>query len=73
MTKHDKDSSRRELAQHIAAVLKHPETPVRLYNAMVDVLNDWVHFDWETPAEIERLLINAAKDEKGEFNDQATA
>ena len=59
MTKHDKESSRADLARHIAAVLKHPDTPDRLYNAMVDELNDLAHFDCETPEEIERILDRA--------------
>jgi hypothetical protein len=58
-------ASRRTLARHINAVLKHPDTPVPLYNAMVVVLNDWVEVNWENPAGIERVLETAAKQEKG--------
>ncbi len=57
-------ASRRPLARHIVAVLKHPETPVRLYNAMVDELTTWARFEWHKPAEVERSLANAALAEK---------
>ncbi len=57
-------ASRRTLARHIVAVLKHPDTPVRLYNAMVDELSTWARFDWETVAEMDRILRNAANGEK---------
>jgi hypothetical protein len=58
-------ASRRPLARHIVAVLKHPETHVRLYNAMVDELTTWARFNWETVAEVDRILLNAANDEGG--------
>ncbi len=58
-------ASRRTLARHIVAVLKHLETPVRLYNAMVDELTTRARFDWETVAEVDRILLNAANDEGG--------
>ncbi len=64
MTKQEKEATRRTLARHIVAVLKHPETPVRLYNAMVDELTTWARFDWETVTEVDRILLNAAKGEK---------
>ncbi len=57
-------ASRRTLARHIVAVLKHPETPVRLYNAMVDELTTWARFEWETVAEVDRVLETAANAEK---------
>jgi hypothetical protein len=66
MTKQEKDSARRTLARHIVAVLKHPDTPVRLYNAMVGELNDWANYDWETVTEVERALEWAANNEKGD-------
>ena len=59
MTKQEKETARRTLARHIVAVLKHPETPDRLYNAMVDELNDWVDVDYETVSEVERILDRA--------------
>ncbi len=64
MTKKEKDATRRTLARHIVAVLKHPDTPARLYNAMVDELTTWARFDWETVTEIDRILDRAAKAEK---------
>jgi hypothetical protein len=65
MKKQTSNTARAELARHIAAVIAHPETPVGLYNAMVDELRTWARFDWETVAEVDRILLNAANDAGG--------
>jgi hypothetical protein len=55
-----KNTTRRKLAEHIVAVLKHPDTPVELYNAMTDELLAWTKYDMETVQEIDRILERAA-------------
>jgi hypothetical protein len=60
MAKTLKQTTRAELARHIAAVLAHPATPVALYNAMIDELNtlssDYLSVIQNTPAYIESCL-----------------
>ncbi len=58
--KASKQTNRAELARSIAAVLVNPETPVALYNAMIDELNtlssDYLSNIQSTPAYIEGCL-----------------
>jgi hypothetical protein len=55
-----KQTNRAGLARSIAAVLANPETPVALYNAMIDELNtlssDYLSNIQSTPAYIEGCL-----------------
>jgi len=64
MKKQTSNTARAELARLVAAVIAHPDTPVGLYNAMVDELTTWARFEWETVKEVDRILLNAANDEK---------
>ncbi len=52
--------SRAELADHIAAVLAHPMTSARLFNAIADELSDLLKFDWTTPEMVLRALNDDA-------------
>jgi hypothetical protein len=54
--------SRRELAGHIAAVLAHPETPVDLYNSIVERVCDMEQHDYTNAAEVERILFGHAEE-----------
>ncbi len=52
--------SRAELADHIAAVLAHPMTSARLFNAIADELSDLLEYDWTTPEMVLRALEDDA-------------
>jgi hypothetical protein len=56
----------RDLAEALSFVMKHPETPAVLYNAMTDVLTDmWGEIDADAPDIIERSLeAYAAREER---------
>jgi hypothetical protein len=64
MKKQTSNTARAELARLVAAVIAHPETPVRLYNAMAEQLNDFTDFDFTDAEVVARLLANAPTDEK---------
>ena len=53
-------NSRAALAQHIAAILKHPLMPTDFYNSIADSLTDWesalLEAEGKTPTFIERAL-----------------
>jgi hypothetical protein len=53
--------SRAELADHIAAVLAHPMTSARLFNAIADELSDLLEYDWTTP----EMVLRALNDDAG--------
>jgi hypothetical protein len=57
---------RREIAQHLAAVLANPETPVMLYNDIAESLSDMSSdINYDTAEMIERsLTAHVAKEEK---------
>jgi hypothetical protein len=49
---------RQALAEHLAAVMAHPETPSSLYNALGDELTSMTnHINHNTPWMIERALV----------------
>jgi hypothetical protein len=64
MKKQISNTARAELARLVAAVIAHPDTPVGLYNAMVEQLNDFTDFDFTDAEVVARLLANAPTDEK---------
>jgi hypothetical protein len=64
MKKQTSNTARAELARLVAAVIAHPDTPVGLYNAMVEQLNDFTDFDFTDAEVVERLLANAPTEKK---------
>jgi uracil phosphoribosyltransferase len=56
-----KKNSRAELAEHLSAVLRHPETPVDLFNAIADELTELLEYDWTRPEMIQRALDDDAR------------
>lgn len=53
--------SRAELADHVSAVLRHPDTSVELFNAIADALTDMLTYDWTMPEMVLRALDDDAK------------
>jgi hypothetical protein len=58
----DNALARRELAAHVAAVIAHPDTPVGLYNCIVERLCDMERRDYTNAAEVERILVGNAEE-----------
>ncbi len=58
-------NTRAELAEHLSAVLRHPETPVNLFNAIADELTELLEYDWRTPDMIQRALDDDARVRQG--------
>ena len=60
-------NERQALAAHLAAVLAHPDTPVDLYNAIVDELSDISSYiPWESASHIALALEAYNKREEKE-------
>ena len=55
-----------ELANHLSAVLKHPQTPARLYNEIGDYLANGVHLRTDEPSFIKAAIVGLLNEEKPE-------